>query len=105
MAKLTLEQKIAKIEDAIAKEELLIEESKKKIKKFKSELKTAKSEKEQSFANEILKLMKSKGISQENLIAQLKSAENQVTDETLSSPNVTNNSVNFAENNSVKDGI
>lgn len=71
MAKLTLEQKIAKIEDAIAKEELLIEESKKKIKKFKSELKTAKAEKEQSFANEILKLMKSKGISQENLIAQL----------------------------------
>ncbi len=91
MAKLTLEQKIAKIDDAIAKEELLIEESKKKIKKLRSELKSAKIEKEQSFANEILKLMKSRGISQENLIAQLKSTESTVADETLSSPNVINN--------------
>ena len=72
MAKLTLEQRITKIEDSIAKEELSIEESKGRIKKLKAELKALKAEKEQSFANEILKLMKSKGISHEELMNQLK---------------------------------
>ena len=100
MAKLTLEQKIAKIEDAITKEELFIEESKNKIKKLKAELKAVKAEKEQSFANEILKLMKSKGISQENLIAQLKSAESQISYETFSSPKVTSDTASSIENQS-----
>lgn len=104
MAKLTLDQRITKIEDSITKEELSIEESKEKIKKLRAELKALKSEKEHSFANEVLKLMKSKGISQEELISQLKSAENIAQADTLSSPNVTNNSANFAENNSVKGG-
>lgn len=89
MAKITLEQKITRVEDSIAKEELSIEESKEKIKKLKSELRTLKAEKEQSFANEILKLMKSKGISQENLIAQLQSAESPVPDKNSFFPNVT----------------
>lgn len=98
MAKITLEQKITKVEDSIAKEELSIEESKEKIKKLKSELRTLKAEKEQSFANEILKLMKSKGISQENLIAQLQSAESQVPDESFSSPNVISDTTSPTEN-------
>lgn len=98
MAKLTLDQKISKTEESIVKEELSIEESKEKIKKLKSELRMLKAEKEQSFANEILKLMKSKGISQENLIAQLQSAESQVPDESFSSPNVTSDTASVAEN-------
>ncbi len=104
MAKLTLEQRITKIEDSIAKEELSIEESKGRIKKLKAELKALKAEKEQSFANEILKLMKSKGISHEELMNQLNSTEIQAPNDTFSSPNVIKSSVNSAENNSVKDG-
>lgn len=101
MAKLTLDQKITKIEDSIAREELSIDESKEKLKKLKSELKTLKAEKEQSFANEILKLMKSKGISHEELITQLKAAESQnseTSDETFSSPNATSDTASSAEN-------
>lgn len=72
MAKQTLEQKIEKTEDAILKEELLIEESKGKLKKLRDELKSLKSEKEKAFANEIIELIKAKGISHEKLIADLK---------------------------------
>lgn len=98
MAKLTLDQKISKTEESITKEELSIEESKEKIKKLKSELRTLKAEKEQSFANEILKLMKSKGISQKNLIAQLQSAESQIPDKSFSSPDVTSDTASPTEN-------
>ncbi len=98
MSKLTLDQKISKTEESITKEEHIIEEIKEKIKKLKSELRTLKAEKEQSFANEILKLMKLKGISQENLMAQLQSAESQVPDKSFSSPNVTSDTTSSTEN-------
>ena len=71
MAKQTLDQKITKIEDAIIKEELIIEESKEKLKKLRYELKALKSEKEKAFANEIIEMIKNKGISHEKLIADL----------------------------------
>ena len=72
MAKLTIDQRIAKIEDAILKEELAIETSKEKIKSLKAELKTMQIEKEQSFANEVLKLLKAKGINQDKFLSELK---------------------------------
>lgn len=87
MAKLTLDERISKVNENITKEELSIEESKEKLKKLKAELKALKAEKEQSFANEILKLMKSKGISHEELMNQLKSTESQIPNDTFSSPN------------------
>lgn len=101
MAKLTLDEKITKVTENITKEELSIEESKEKIKTLKAELKTLKAEKEQSFANEILKLMKSKGISHEELITQLKAAESQNTetsDKAFSSPSTTPDTTSSTEN-------
>lgn len=67
MAKLTLEQRITKVHEAIAKEE-------KKIKSLNSELKSLKAEKEKIFANEVLKLLKEKGINQEEFLSDLKSS-------------------------------
>ena len=72
MAKQTLEQKIAKTEDAILKEELLIEESKVKLKKLRSEIKSLKNEKDKEFADELLKIIKEKGIDGSKLINDLK---------------------------------
>lgn len=98
MSKISHDQKIAKLEDAIAKEELIIEESKAKIKKYRAELKTVKAEKEQSFANELLKLMKSKGLSQAELMKTLNqlSPENSTSEkENVSSPDVNSDSQNL----------
>ncbi len=98
MSKISHDQKIAKLEDAIAKEELIIEESKAKIKKYKAELKTVKAEKEQSFANELLKLMKSKGLSQSDLMStlnQLNANNNTAETENVSSPDVNSASQNL----------
>lgn len=98
MAKLTIDQKIAKAADAIIKEELAIEQSKEKIKNLKAELKKLRAEKDQSFTLEILKLMKANGISQETVLNQLKGVKIQETtaDRTpepeLSSPDVIQNS-------------
>ena len=111
MAKQTLEQKIAKTEEAILKEEFLIEESKEKIKKLKAELKSLKSEKEKVFANEIIEIIKAKGISHEKLIADLnavsveksegeKTSESQNNDTDLNEKKdnaVTISSQNFSE--------
>lgn len=74
MAKLTLEQRITKVHEAIAKEEKIIECSKEKIKSLNSELKSLKAEKEKIFANEVLKLLKEKGINQEEFLSDLKSS-------------------------------
>lgn len=74
MAKLTLEQRITKVHEAIAKEEKIIEYSKEKIKSLNSELKSLKAEKEKIFANEVLKLLKEKGINQEEFLSDLKSS-------------------------------
>ncbi len=71
MAKLTPTQKLAKIDDAIAKEELAIEASKERIKSLKAERRKSEQEQKQSFANEILKLMQEKGISQDMLLSKL----------------------------------
>ena len=88
MAKLTLEQKINKVSEQIAKEEKLIEASKEKIKKLNAELKALQSEKEHSFANDIIKLMKEKGLSQEQLLSQLTAqACSQSSDASASSQN------------------
>ncbi len=99
MAKLTPEQKIAKLEDAIAKEELAIEESKEKIKNLRADLKRLQSEQEQSFAAGMLKLMKEKGITQTQMMEMMKAAnmqsepasEEETADapQSISSPNVT----------------
>ena len=90
MAKLTLEQKITKVNEQIAKEEKNIEDSKEKIKKLNAELKTLQSQKEHSFANDIIKLMKEKGLSQDQLLAQLMSQSEAASSETASSPSDTN---------------
>lgn len=89
MPKLTLDEKIAKVTENIAKEEATIEKSREKIKQYKEELKTLSAEKERSFANDIIKLMKEKGLSQEQLISQLmtnKTAESSYAETTVSSP-------------------
>ena len=91
MAKLTLEQKITKLNEQIAKEEKIIEDSKEKIKKYNAELKALQSEKEHSFANDIIKLMKEKGLSQDQLLAQLMSQSAATSSEAISSPSDNNN--------------
>lgn len=91
MAKLTLEQKITKVNEQIAKEEKIIEDSKEKIKKYNAELKALQSEKEHSFANDIIKLMKEKGLSQDQLLAQLMSQSAATSSEAISSLNDNNN--------------
>lgn len=103
MAKLTLDEKIAKVTENIEKEEFSIEESKERIKKLKAELKTLKAEKEQSFANEILKLMKSKGISHEELITQLKAAESQSSETSDTTPSA-ENKTEFSTSNDFQRG-
>ena len=91
MAKLTLEQKITKVNEQIAKEEKIIEDSKEKIKKYNAELKALQSEKEHSFSNDIIKLMKEKGLSQDQLLAQLMSQSAATSSEAISSLNDNNN--------------
>lgn len=86
MAKLTLDQKIEKVKEQIAKEESIIEVSKEKIKKLTTELKALQMEKEQSFANDIIKLMKSKGITQEQILAQISAQATAASSDTVSSP-------------------
>ena len=96
MAKLTLDQRIEKVNAQIKKEEDLIQESKEKIKKLTAELRSLTAEKEQSFANDIIKLMKANGLSQEQLMAQLKGASVTVTETTVSSSSESNSSVSTA---------
>ena len=88
MSKLTLDQKIEKVEEQIKKEEQAIELSKEKIRKLNADLKALKSEKEQSFANDIIKLMKANGISQADLLSQLR-AQTKESDAATSSPSET----------------
>ena len=76
MAKITLDQKIAKVDEQIMKEELIIEESRQKIKTLKSERKKLTDEKEMIFANQIMKIIREKGINQEELLTELKHKEN-----------------------------
>ena len=90
MAKLTLDQKITKVNEQRAKEEKNIEDSKERIKKLNAELKVLQSEKEHSFANDIIKLMKEKGLSQDQLLAQLMSQSGAASSETVSSPSDNN---------------
>lgn len=85
MSKLTIDQKIEKVEEQIKKEEQAIELSKEKIRKLNADLKALKSEKEQSFANDIIKLMKANGISQAELLSQLR-AQSKENDAVTSSP-------------------
>ena len=85
MSKLTIDQKIEKVEEQIKKEEQSIELSKEKIRKLNADLKALKSEKEQSFANDIIKLMKANGISQAELLSQLR-AQSKENDAVTSSP-------------------
>ena len=92
MAKLTIDQRIAKVNSQIQKEEETIQESKEKIKKLTAELKLLTAEKEQSFANDIIKLMKANGLSQEQLMAQLKGASATATETTISSSSENNSS-------------
>ena len=97
MAKITLDQKIAKVDEQIMKEELIIEESRQKIKTLKSEnkkLKTLKSErkkltdeKEMIFANQIMKIIREKGINQEELLTELKHKENNTNEAKAESNN------------------
>ena len=91
MAKLTLDQKITKVNELIAKEEKNIEDSKDTIKKLNAELKALQLEKEHSFANDIIKLMKEKGLSQDQLLAQLMSQSGTTSSEAISSPSDNNN--------------
>ena len=85
MSKLTVDQRIDRVTEQIKKEELAIELSKDKIRKLNAELRTLQSEKEQSFANDIIKLMKANSISQADLLSQLK-AQIKDSDASPSSP-------------------
>ena len=96
MAKLTIDQRIAKVNSQIQKEEEAIQESKEKIKKLTAELKLLTAEKEQSFANDIIKLMKANGLSQEQLMAQLKGASITATETAVSSSSESASSVSTA---------
>ncbi|MBR3043969.1 MAG: hypothetical protein IKQ91_01640 [Oscillospiraceae bacterium] len=54
MAKLTLEERIAKTQEAIRKEEAIIAQSREKLRGLQSTLKTLEKEKDQIFAQEII---------------------------------------------------
>ncbi|MDO5558358.1 MAG: hypothetical protein Q4F95_02035 [Oscillospiraceae bacterium] len=82
MARITIDQRIEKTEEAIVREELLIEDSKTKIKNLKTELKKLKSEKEREFANEVLKLIKQKGINCDKFLSDLKIEDDLMKTET-----------------------
>ena len=87
MAKITLDQKIAKVDEQIMKEELIIEESRQKIKTLKSERKKLTDEKEMIFANQIMKIIREKGINQEELLTELKDKENNTNEAKAESNN------------------
>lgn len=92
MAKQTLEQKISKTEDSILKEEMLIEESREKLKKLRNELKFLKHEKDKEFADELLKIIKEKGIDGSKLINDLKATPEK--DDKIVSEDVKKDNVN-----------
>lgn len=98
MAKLTLDQKIEKVTNQIKREEDAIQASKDKIKTLSAELKTLLAEKEQTFANDIIKLMKEKGVSQEQLLSQLLSQTATQNTETVSSPSEINSTIGHGSN-------
>lgn len=98
MPKLTPSEKLAKIDDTIAKEELAIEASKEKIKSLKAERKKVEQENDQSFANEIMKLMKSKGLTRETILQTL--SEVQREEPFSSSPSVTESATQSAASSS-----
>ena len=98
MAKLTIDQRIAKVNSQIQKEEEAIQESKEKIKQLNAELRTLTAEKEQSFANDIIKLMKANGLSQEQLLAQLKSTSGATAETDNSSSSANESSVSTETN-------
>ena len=87
MAKITIDQKIAKVDEQIMKEELIIEESRQKIKTLKSERKKLTDEKEMIFANQIMKIIREKGINQEELLTELKHKENNTNEAKAESNN------------------
>lgn len=62
MAKLTLEERIHKVEDKIVNEELLIESSKEKIKALSAELKMLKQQKDIDYANNFIKILAENGL-------------------------------------------
>ncbi len=97
MPKLTPTERLAKIDEAITKEELAIEASKEKIKTLKAERKKVEQENDQSFANEIMKLMKSKGLSREAILQTLADAKQE---ESNSSPAVTETAAQSAADSS-----
>lgn len=65
MAKLTLDEKIAKAQEIISKEEAVIAASREKIKKAQDDLKKYQKEKDANFANEILAIV-SQGVNLSN---------------------------------------
>ena len=62
MAKMTIDQRIQKVEDCIAKEELQIEASRDKIKNHSKDLKTLQEQKNKSYASEFLKILAENGL-------------------------------------------
>lgn len=98
MPKLTPTERLAKIDEAITKEELAIEASKEKIKTLKAERKKVEQENDQSFANEIMKLMKSKGLSREAILQTLADAKQEESNS--SSPAVTETAAQSAADSS-----
>jgi len=62
MSKLTLTQRIEKLNENILKEEILIEGAKEKIKKFKVEIKELQEEKNQTYGSDFLKILAENGL-------------------------------------------
>ena len=61
MAKITLEEKISKLQNSIKKEEQIILISSQKVKEFKKELRELLAEKDKQYANDIIALMSENG--------------------------------------------
>ncbi len=86
MGRTPVDERIKKVEEQIAKEELNIETSREKIRKLKEELNVLNSEKEKTFMNDIIKLMKSKGISHDDVFNMINSNKTAETGNINSSP-------------------
>lgn len=86
MGRTPVDERIKKVEEQIAKEELNIETSREKIRKLKEELNVLNSEKEKTFMNDIIKLMKSKGISHDDVFNMINSNKTSETENINSSP-------------------
>lgn len=68
MAKASIDERIAKVQDAIAKEELILEQSTSKLKKLKADLKALEAEEYSNQMKAMESFLKSKGLNPKNAL-------------------------------------